>query len=281
MAQAVGIRVIANNEVISLAKAAGYDSVFIDLEHSVFSEKDASQLCSAALSSDITPFVRVPYECGHGYIQRALDGGAMGIVFPHINMAGTRLPQYAAFTRWESKRLTRRWLEEARMVVTSTKFPPQGKRSLTAALPHFHFQKISAADLVQQLDSTCSTVFVQVETRECLENIEAIAAVDGVDVLLVGANDLSLELGVLGDWEHQTFQTALKKVAVTARRAGKVFGIAGMYSRPDICKRIVRDMGARYVLGQFDIGLLAMAMNKNVEMLRDLSTGFYPYLMSS
>ncbi|KAI1618770.1 Pyruvate/Phosphoenolpyruvate kinase [Exophiala viscosa] len=255
---AVGIRVIANNEVISLAKAAGYDSIFIDLEHSVFSEKDASQLCSAALSSDITPVVRVPYECGHGYIQRVLDGGAMGIVFPHINTA-----------------------EEARMAVSSTKFPPKGKRSLTAALPHFHFQKIGAADLVQQLDSTCSTVFIQVETRECLENIEAIAAVDGVDVLLVGANDLSLELGVLGEWEHQTFQAALKKVAATARRNGKVFGIAGMYSRPDICKRIVRDMGARYVLGQFDIGLLAMAMNKNVEMLRDLSTGFYPYLMSS
>ncbi|KIV84694.1 hypothetical protein PV11_00462 [Exophiala sideris] len=253
---AVGIRVIANNEVVSLAKAAGYDSVFIDLEHSVFSEKDASQLCSAAISSGITPFVRVPYECGHGYIQRVLDGGAMGIVFPHICTA-----------------------DEARRVVSSTKFPPEGKRSLTAALPHFQFQKIGAADLIQQLDSTCSTVFVLVETKECLENIEAIAEVDGVDVLLVGANDLSLELGVLGEWEHQTFQAALKKIATTARRAGKVFGVAGMYSRPDLCKRIVRDLGARYVLGQFDIGLLAMAMNKNMEVLRDLGTGFYPYLM--
>jgi len=156
--------------------------------------------------------------------------------------------------------------------VASTKFPPRGKRSLTAALPHFHFDKISAADLIQQLDGTGSTVFVLVETRECLENIEAIAAVDGIDVLLVGANDLSLELGVLGDWEHHTFQSALKKVAATAHKAGKVFGICGLYSRPDICKRIVRDLGARYVLAQFDIGLLAMAMNKNVELLRDLST---------
>lgn len=158
-------------------------------------------------------------------------------------------------------------------MVASTKFPPRGKRSLTAALPHFHYDKIAAADLIQQLDGTGSTAFVLVETRECLDNIDAIAAVDGVDVLLVGANDLSLELGVLGDWEHQTFQMALEKVASTAQRAGKVFGICGLYSRPDICKRIVRDLGARYVLGQFDVGLLAMAMNKNVEVLRDLRSG--------
>lgn len=100
--------------------------------------------------------------------------------------------------------------EEAKRAVTSIKFLPNGKRSLTAALPHFDFQRISTRDMIDQLDNAGSMVFVLVETRECLENINAIASLGGVKVLLVGANDLSLELGVLGEFEHRTFQTTLE-----------------------------------------------------------------------
>lgn len=161
-------------------------------------------------------------------------------------------------------------LEEARSAVAITKFPPKGNRSLTAALPQFDFQRIGAKDVIQQLDSLGSTVFIMVENRECLENIDAIAALEGVDVLLLGANDLSLELGILGEWENPIFQTALETVAAAAQRASKIFGIAGLYTRPDICKHAVRNLGAKYVLGHLDIGLLAMAMNKNMEQLRDM-----------
>ncbi|KAE9382228.1 Pyruvate/Phosphoenolpyruvate kinase [Stipitochalara longipes BDJ] len=245
---AVGIKVVTSNEVIHLAKAAGYDSVFIDLEHSTFSIKNVSRLCSTALLSKITPFVRVPYRCGDGFVQRVLDGGAMGIVFPHIST-----------------------VEEARAAVAITKFPPKGKRSLTAALPQFDFQRIGAKDVIQQLDNTGSTVLIMVETLECVENIDAIAAIEVVDVLLLGANDLSLEFGILGEWEHPKFQRALETIATAAHRAGKIFGITGLYTRPDICKHAVRNLGAKYVLGHLDIGLLAMAMNKNMEQLRDMS----------
>ena len=124
---------------------------------------------------------------------------------------------------------------------------------------------------MQQLDSVGSTVFIMVETKECLENIDAIAAVEGVDVLLLGANDLSLELSILGEWENAIFQAALETIAAAVKRAGKIFGIAGLYTKPDICKHAVRHLGAKYVLGHLDIGLLAMAMNKNVERLKELS----------
>jgi 2-keto-3-deoxy-L-rhamnonate aldolase RhmA len=109
-----------------------------------------------------------------------------------------------------------------------------------------------------------------VETLECLQHIDAIAAVDGVDVLLLGANDLSLELGILSEWEHPTFQQAAATIARAARNAGKIFGLAGMYSRPDIYKAMVRDLGARYVWGHLDVGLLAMGMNRNASQLRDM-----------
>lgn len=163
-------------------------------------------------------------------------------------------------------------LEDARNAVGITKFPPKGKRSLTSALPQFDFQRIAAKDDIQQLDSVGSTVFIMVETRKCLENVNAIAALDGVDVLLLAANDLSLELGILGEWEHPIFQRALETIAVAAQKAGKIFGICGLYTGPDICKHAVKNLGAKYVLGQLDIGLLAMAMNKNMEQLRDMST---------
>jgi 2-keto-3-deoxy-L-rhamnonate aldolase RhmA len=73
---------------VQIAKAAGFDSLFVDLEHSSLSLNDASALCTAGLLGGITPFVRVPLQCGDGFVQRVLDGGAMGVVFPHISTKG-------------------------------------------------------------------------------------------------------------------------------------------------------------------------------------------------
>lgn len=82
------MRLVTNTQVVQLARNAGYDALFIDLEHSTLSIQEASQLSIAGLQSGATPLVRVPYQCGNGFIQRVLDGGAMGVVFPHIHGAG-------------------------------------------------------------------------------------------------------------------------------------------------------------------------------------------------
>lgn len=71
-----------------MAQTNGYDAIFIDLEHSVLNEGNASVLCTTALLANVTPFVRLPYQCGNGFVQRVLDCGAMGVVFPHISSAG-------------------------------------------------------------------------------------------------------------------------------------------------------------------------------------------------
>lgn len=70
---------------MQLAKNASFDALFIDLEHSTLSLEDAGNLCRSGLQLGITPFVRVPWKCGDGFVQRVLDGGAMGVVFPHIH----------------------------------------------------------------------------------------------------------------------------------------------------------------------------------------------------
>lgn len=86
--QALGVKVVPTSEIVSIALDAGYDSLFIELEHSSFSLSQVSQLCAAGIMSGITPFVRVPHQCGNGFVQRVLDGGAMGIIFPHISSVG-------------------------------------------------------------------------------------------------------------------------------------------------------------------------------------------------
>lgn len=109
-----------------------------------------------------------------------------------------------------------------------------------------------------------------IEEKDCLENIDEIAAIPGVDVLLVGSNDLAIELDVLGDWDNPIFYQALEKVAAAAKKNAKIFGIAGLYHRPDILSRVIHELGARYVLGNLDIGLLSSAAAQNAELLRKL-----------
>ena len=86
---------------MQLAATNGYDALWIDLEHSVLSEEHANNICTVALLSGVTPFVRVPHECGSGYVQRVLDGGAMGVVFPHIHNEGQHYPVLEFHTFFE------------------------------------------------------------------------------------------------------------------------------------------------------------------------------------
>ncbi|KAJ9136579.1 Pyruvate/Phosphoenolpyruvate kinase [Pleurostoma richardsiae] len=239
-----GIKLVASHDIVALAKTAGYDTIFLDLQHSTISVSDAGSLCSASLLAGITPFVRVPTQCGSGYVQRILDGGAMGIAFPKINT-----------------------VEEAEEAIMATKFPPRGNRSHTSIMPHFESQHVGPKDMVEQLDQSGSVVIILVETLECLDNVNAIARMDGVDALMVSATDLSLELGVLGDWDHKRFADALMAVAMAASDCGKIFGITGLYTRPDICDNAIQCLGARYIVGNYDIGLLAMGMRKDMAQL--------------
>ena len=85
----MGIKSFPVPELVYLAKVAGYDTLFIDMEHTTIEIKEASHLCMLGLSLGITPFVRVPHQCGNGFVQRVLDAGAMGFITPHVDTAGT------------------------------------------------------------------------------------------------------------------------------------------------------------------------------------------------
>ena len=125
---------------------------------------------------------------------------------------------------------------------------------------------------MRQLNETGSTVFVQIETREGRKNVSDIAAVPGVDVLMVGANDLSLELGAVGEYDRPEFLEALEKVGEACNKHSKIFGIAGIYNRLDLMEKVVREFGARWILGGNDMTLLLGALQTNNAGLKLIET---------
>ncbi|KAI6750499.1 hypothetical protein HG530_014780 [Fusarium avenaceum] len=219
--KALGVRLIANPQVVQLAKNAGYDSVFIDLEHSTLSLNDASNLCIAGLNAGITPFVRVPHQCGNGFVQKVLDGGSMGIIFPHVTSAA------------------------------------QGCRSMTGQLPVISLKTFPQPQVISEINTSASTVFVMIENKSAVEKVDEIAAVDGVDVVLVGSNDLAIELGVPGEFRSEVFRGALTAVSKACKKHGKVMGLAGIYDQADIHDWAIHSLGVRFMLCQQDSGLIA------------------------
>src|SRR5262245_61416143 len=109
------VRLVRGIEIARIARPAGFDSLYVDLEHSSFSLETCGQICMAALEAGIAPFVRVPANTPD-YITRVLEGGALGVIAPHIRSAA-----------------------EAKQVVTAAKFAPLGERSNAGGLPHLHF----------------------------------------------------------------------------------------------------------------------------------------------
>ncbi|RYN15663.1 hypothetical protein AA0112_g12619 [Alternaria arborescens] len=238
---AMGIRMVTDPQVVDIATNAGYHSLFIDLEHSALDIRDANRLCLAGLCNGITPFVRVPYQCGDGFVQRILDGGAMGVVFPHIHTK-----------------------DDARAAVSISKYPPLGKRSMTGQLPLFGLKPTPQKQIISESNAEGSSVLLMIETKESVENVEEIAAVEGVDMLLIGSNDLAIELGVPGQFESDLFKTTLEKVSRACRKHGKIMGLAGIYDQPVFQGWAINELGVNYLLVGQDSSFIAKTAKDSV-----------------
>src|SRR6266853_444135 len=145
------VRLVRSIEIARLAKAAGFDSIYVDVEHSSLSPETTSQICIAALAIGVAPFVRVPSKRPE-HVSRALDGGALGVIAPHIRSAA-----------------------EAREVVASAKYPPLGERSMGGALPHLHYRPFPAAEANAAMNEA-TMVVVQFETADAIDKARKIAA---------------------------------------------------------------------------------------------------------
>lgn len=232
-AYSMTVRLIRTAEIAMIAEAAGYDTLYIDLEHNSFSLDTTGQICMACLGTGVAPFVRVPSGDPH-LIGRVLDGGALGIIAPHIQSVA-----------------------DAEAIVRAVKYPPFGDRSQGGSLPFFGFRSVPTAEANRQLNDA-TTVIAMIESPEALEAIDAIAAVPGIDILLIGTNDLCNGLGVSGQYDHEIVHRAYARGLDACRAHGKALGVGGLASRPDLVKHFV-SLGARYVSGGADLSFLMTA----------------------
>lgn len=128
---------------------------------------------------------------------------------------------------------------------------------MTGQLPLFSLQPTDTATVVKESNANASSVLVMIENEEAVNSADEIAAVPGVDVLLLGSNDLAIELGVPAGFRTPTFRSALEKVSQACKKNGKIMGLAGIYDQQDIHDWAINSLGVRYILCQQDSGIFA------------------------
>jgi 2-keto-3-deoxy-L-rhamnonate aldolase RhmA len=230
VAYTMSVKLVRSVEIPGIAKTAGFDGILIDMEHSSFDLDTTGQLCIASLYAGITPIVRVPSK-ESSYVSRVLDGGALGVIVPHI-----------------------RSVQDVVDVVKAAKFQPVGVRSSTNGLPHYQFRSIPAKTS-NPVTNAATLVIPMIETLEALELVDEIAAVEGVDSLLIGTNDLTAEMGIPGDYENPRLTEAYERTIRACAKHGKWVGVGGLHSRLDLVEKFC-GMGARWVMAATDGPLL-------------------------
>ncbi|HUS96967.1 MAG TPA: aldolase/citrate lyase family protein [Hyphomicrobiaceae bacterium] len=239
----VGLRQARTVDIGKAMKTADYDWLFIDMEHNTMDIDTATQIAVAAQDAGITPLVRVPgFE--HYHATRVLDGGAQGIVVPHVDDAAT-----------------------AERMVSNCRYPPIGKRSVTGALPQLDFGAYSIGEMAAAVNDATLLV-IMLETPQAIENADAIAAIPGVDALLIGTNDLCMEMGRPGAVDHPDVLAAYQVVVSACQKHGKHAGMGGVY-KPEVMKQYV-EMGVRMVLAGSDLGFLMSAAKAQATAVRNL-----------
>lgn len=238
------VRLVSGIEIVPIAKSAGFDSLYVDLEHSSLTLQAASQISIMALEAGIPALVRVPANTPE-YISRVLDGGALGVIAPGVCSA-----------------------EEARAVVAAARYPPAGRRGLVAGLPQFGFRGVPAAEALPALNEA-TLVMVQCESAASLDATEEIVAIEGIDMVMIGSNDLLADLGLAGQYDHPRLAQAYARVIAACRSRGKHVGVGGLSTRPDLVARFVQ-LGARYVSTGTDLAFLAAECARRARQVKEL-----------
>ncbi len=246
LAVGIGLRQARTVDIGPIMKSCGYDWLFIDMEHNTMTLDTAAQISVAAQAAGITPVVRVHALALHD-ATRVLDGGALGVVVPHVDTP-----------------------ERAAEIVDWCKYPPVGHRSITGALPQLGFEATPIPEATAAINAA-TLVVVMLETPLAIDNASAIAAVPGVDALLVGTNDLTIEMGIAGQIGHEKVAAAYEKVLGACAAHGTYAGLGGVY-RPDLMERYI-GMGFRLVLAGNDLPFMAAAAKERSAFLRGLDLG--------
>ncbi len=190
-----------NPDLAKILKVVGFDFFIVDCEHGPFDYKAILGLFTVARESGIAAMIRIP-EVTREWVLKSMEMGAAGILLPQTESA-----------------------EQARALVSYSKYAPMGNRGVSLLRPHTGFEKISDSRAYMDQQNEESILMTQIESQAGVNNIEEIMAVPGIDVAFVGPNDLTQSLGISGQFDHPKYVEALEKIISTAKKNGKYSGI--------------------------------------------------------
>jgi 2-dehydro-3-deoxyglucarate aldolase/4-hydroxy-2-oxoheptanedioate aldolase len=190
-----GFQQLRSQDVVRILAAAGFDWAFLDGEHGGFGQGELQDLCRMALKVGLSPIVRVA-DLQYALVARALDCGAEGVIFPRV----------------ESPEL----LEKA---VSWTKFPPAGIRGCGITPLHVDFEPVTIRQITEHFNEH-TLVVLQIETLRAVEARDELLSVPHIDAVMVGPVDLSISLGVPGEFEHPRMVDAMEKIVASCRAHG-------------------------------------------------------------
>ena len=219
---------------------AGAEFLIYDMEHTGWSIETIRMLIATTGASKALPMVRVPATQYH-LISRPLDVGAMGIMVPMVEDEA-----------------------QARTIVRSAKYPPEGGRGAAFGVSHDNFIAAPVPEVMASANRE-GFLIAQIETVSGLENCEAIAAVEGIDCLWVGHFDLSLSMGIPAQFDHPEFLNAIEKVANACAKHGKT---PGVMVNNAASAQVWKDFGYRAFAALGDVWLYQNALAQSLNELR-------------
>ena len=239
----------ASNGAAEALGCLGFDFLVVDMEHVPIDVPHVFTLLQAIAGTPAQPVVRLPWN-DPVLVKRTMDIGAQTLMFPFVQTA-----------------------EEASLAVAATKYPPLGTRGFAAM--HRASRYGTVPDYAQRAnDESC--VIVQLETREAIGQLEAIAAVPGVDAIFLGPGDLAATSGYIGQIGHAEVQAQLRHCAEACRRLRKPIGTVG--PTPEMVKQFI-EYGYSFVAVASDMGMMMRQANDFLGRIRQitstLNTGSY------
>lgn len=226
------VRCQRNPAYCIIAKDAGMDFILFDCEHGIYSRETLHDLFQMAHAVGLTAMLRVPM-LDRESISRYLDSGAKGCMVPMTETA-----------------------EQAREIVRWSKYPPVGERGYGSSIGACYYQTgLKSGDVMARINGEVLTI-AQIESGLGADNVEEIVSTEGIDAVIIGPNDLSISLGVPGEFTSEKVVSAIRKVADACRRHGKAFGIHG----PEVLQEMFAD-DINLCMHTTDVDLLRSAMS--------------------
>lgn len=240
------VRLARSGEIAAIAAASGHDFLFLDTQHALYSLETIGHIAQAALGCGVATIVRVP-RYDDPDIPKLLDNGACGIVVADVENA-----------------------EQARLVVEACRFPPLGRRSVQSTYSVTRYRPWPVAELLAAIERN-TLVACMIESTAGLANVEAIAAVDGIDLVHLGATDLLADMGRPGAFDDPDLATAIRRLIAACRANDRFAGIGGDRDIARLHGYFAE--GLLFHTTQTDISYLIEAASRRAAAMRQAAAG--------